>query len=276
MESFGFVCQQNVGREGAKPLNIFPFCFFLLWELSSSCWPDQEALWCVTGASSSKNRPRGAPLCACVWECVCVRVCVCTFPKHWAHIQHLCLGCVWSPGGHSRVNSGSCECWTSGQLCASLSAPLQPLHSRRTTHTPLPPFSDCTAVWKHTLRSLGCCWRLLLMQETGEHVHEDLEPTCDSEVKLDEHRVVAARRLLSVQPWGCCSSVIFKRKSLVWLKKKKKEDYFPFSSLFDIKPKPVCHFYKHANDFQLQTTEENTVSWKTEHLLEVSYGFKGK
>lgn len=50
------------------------------------------------------------------------------------------------------------------------------------------------------------------------------------------------------------------QKEKLGLIEKKKKDYFPFFVTVRYKTEPVCHFYKHANYFQLWMTEENTFS----------------
>lgn len=108
-----------------------------------SCWSDQDAcdVWQDSAVAGT-----GPQVLQSVHVCTCVCDCECVFSKYWAHIQHLCLGCVWSPGpqpnklrGVWMLNiSGSSAC-LSLHLCSPLTAEEQ--------HTPLPPFSDCTAVW---------------------------------------------------------------------------------------------------------------------------------
>lgn len=78
-------------------------------------------------------------------------ICVCVFFKTLN--SHLCLGVCGRP--HRWINSGACERWTFRQLCMSLSAPLQPPHSWRTTHSTPSFLPDCTAVWNtNTLDAL--------------------------------------------------------------------------------------------------------------------------
>lgn len=66
--------------------------------------------------------------------------------------------CVWLcvDKTHSGINSKACECWRFGQLCMSLLAPLQHLHSWKTTHSTPFFLPDRTAVHshKHTLSVL--------------------------------------------------------------------------------------------------------------------------
>lgn len=140
--------------------------YFSLWAVKNLLiW--SRCLWCVTGVVA-----RTCPeVLQSVYVCTCVCVCMCIF----LNTQHLCLGCVWRPRpqpnklqGVWMLNvQGSSAC-LSLHLCNPLTAEEQ--------HTPLPPFSDCTAVCvKHRFTHILCCCRwLLLMQKTGDHIHEDI------------------------------------------------------------------------------------------------------
>lgn len=98
--------------------NMLFCCFQLTWS---------RFLWCVTGLSGSKNRPRGW---VCMWAHVSYSACFFSELK-----SSICVLGVCGAWGHGRINSGACECWTFRQLYMSLFAPLQPLHSWGTTHS---------------------------------------------------------------------------------------------------------------------------------------------
>lgn len=106
-----------------------------------------QCAWCVTALTSSKTRPRGAP------KRACVHTRECTFFKHWAHIQHLCPGCVWSPGPQPHRLQGVWMLNIQAALRASLYL-CNPFTAEE-QHTLLSPFSDCTAVWSTHSRSFA-------------------------------------------------------------------------------------------------------------------------
>lgn len=164
MKSFGFYAN----NEGVKPQHIFPFspC-----ELSSSCWSDQDAydVWqdpAVARAGPDVLQSWHVCTCARVYVCDCVHV----FSKHWPHIQHLCLGCVWSPGPQQSKVRGVWMLNVRAALCVSLCTSAPPSQLKNNT---LHSLHSLTALQRETHRVLCCCWWLLLMQKTGDHVHED-------------------------------------------------------------------------------------------------------
>lgn len=164
------LCQQYVGHEGAKPQKkkVFPLRAvkqLLVWSGS---------LWCVTGAGSSKHRPRGAPV--CVYLCVCVHVLS-------ELTSSICVLGVCGARGHSRVNSGRVNVERSGSsACFSLCTSATSSQLRNNTlHSLQPLWLHCSEENTHSgslCCSFCCCWLFINAGDrrpcSGGRTHREL------------------------------------------------------------------------------------------------------